>query len=57
MKFTVKKRVDKLGRIVLPKSMRENYGIMLGDAVDLIACDEGIIIVKSTEEKKKVSKD
>lgn len=57
MKFTVKKRVDKLGRIVLPKSMRENYGIILGDAVDLIACDEGIIIVKSTEEKKKGSKD
>lgn len=57
MKFTVKKRVDKLGRIVLPKSMRENYGIMLGEAVDLIACDEGILIVKSTEEKPKGKKD
>ena len=57
MKFTVKKRVDKLGRIVLPKSMRENYGIMLGEAVDLIACDEGILIVKSVEEKHKGKKD
>ena len=57
MKFTVKKRVDKLGRIVLPKSMRENYGIILGDAVDLIACDEGILIVKSREEKHKGKKD
>lgn len=57
MKFTVKKRVDKLGRIVLPKSMRENYGITLCDTVDLVACDEGIIIVKSTEEKKKGNED
>ena len=57
MKFTVKKRVDKLGRIVLAKNMRENYGIALSDAVDLIACDEGIIIVKSAEEKKKGNED
>lgn len=57
MNFTVRKQIDKLGRIVLPKEMRENYDIELGDDVDLIACDEGIMIVKSVKKNKKENKD
>jgi bifunctional DNA-binding transcriptional regulator/antitoxin component of YhaV-PrlF toxin-antitoxin module len=43
MKFTVKKRVDKLGRIVLPKNMREtaeaigNYKKFIYDKYNTIA--------------------
>ena len=56
MNFTVRKQIDKLGCIVLPKGMREIYDIELGDDVDLIACDEGIMIVKSVKKNRKEKK-
>ena len=48
MKYTVEKKIDSLGRIVLPKEMREYYGIALGDSLNLIPTEEGILIVKPT---------
>ena len=43
----IKKRIDKLGRIVLPKDMRELYGIDDGDSVEMIPTEEGIVIRKT----------
>lgn len=48
MRYTVEKKIDNLGRIVLPKEMREYYGISLGDSLNLIPTEEGILIVKPT---------
>ena len=53
MSFVMKKRVDNLGRIVLPKNMRDYYRISLNDRVNLIPTDAGILITKSDEEDVK----
>ena len=44
MSFVIKRRVDELGRIVLPKDMRNFYGINKGDALEIVANEEGILI-------------
>ena len=53
-KIGVLKEFDKLGRIVIPKELRERYG--LTQTVEIIATKEGILL-KSQEyvlvEKKK----
>jgi len=46
MNFLVVKTIDNLGRIVLPKNMRDYYGILLNGKVKLIATDEGVLITK-----------
>lgn len=46
MKFTIKRTVDELGRIVLPKDMRVHFNINSGDALEIIAIKDGIIIRK-----------
>ncbi|MBE6532092.1 MAG: AbrB/MazE/SpoVT family DNA-binding domain-containing protein [Ruminococcaceae bacterium] len=48
MRYTVEKKIDNLGRIVLPKGMREYYDISLNDRLNLIPTEEGILIVKSS---------
>ena len=46
MEYGVEKMVDKLGRVVLPKNMRDYYGISLNEKIKLIPTDSGILIVK-----------
>ena len=41
-KIGVIKGFDKLGRIVIPKELRERYN--LGDNVEIIACQEGVLL-------------
>lgn len=41
-KIGVIKDFDKLGRLVIPKSMRERYGIM--DKAEIVATKDGILI-------------
>ena len=55
MKYSVQKTIDALGRIVLPKSIREYYGINLNDKLNLIPTDKGILITKAekNEQEKK----
>ena len=38
------RRVDDLGRIVLPMEIRTAYGIEDGDALDVIATPDGILL-------------
>jgi AbrB family looped-hinge helix DNA binding protein len=44
MKNTVgiKKEIDRIGRIVIPKEFRERYG--LADEVEIVATEAGILI-------------
>lgn len=51
MEYAVEKKVDSLGRIVLPKSMREYYGIVLGDKIKLVPIENGILIVNASADK------
>ena len=57
MSFTIKKNVDKLGRIVLSKNMRDYYGISLTDKVDMIPTERGILIVKSSDDRNSCDAD
>ena len=51
MIFAIRRCVDNLGRIVLPKDMRKCFDLKSGDLLELIATDEGILIKKAVEEK------
>ena len=44
MRYTVEKKIDNLGRIVLPKGMREYYDISLNDTLNLIPTEEGYLL-------------
>ena len=47
MKFEMKRKIDELGRIVLPIDMRNYYKIANGDSVVLLPVREGIQIAKA----------
>lgn len=49
MKFAIKRCVDNLGRIVLPKDMRNFFQINAGDALEVIATEDGIFLKKAIE--------
>ena len=53
-KVGVLKDVDKLGRIVIPKELRERYGFC--ERVELIALKEGILICNQSYELTKREK-
>ena len=46
MEYKIIKKVDKLGRMVLPKEMRKCYGIELNEGVEIIPTESGILIRK-----------
>ncbi len=50
MEFKIVKAVDKLGRIVLPKSMRDYYN--LNENVTLTATKYGILISREDDSTK-----
>ena len=47
MEFEMKRKIDELGRIVLPIDMRTYYEIASGDSVVLLPVREGIQIAKA----------
>ncbi len=53
MKFRFEKKIDNLGRIVIPKSIRDFCGIELNDELILIPCENGVLITKKEESKDK----
>ena len=57
MKFLIKKTIDRLGRIVIPKNLREYYEIQLGDELALIPTDEGILLINPNEKKPRDKKE
>ncbi len=52
MNFSIKKSLDTLGRIVIPKNLREYYDIKLGEELSLVPTEDGILIVKKKGDKK-----
>ena len=48
------RRVDKLGRIMVPKSIRNEYGIGEKDAVEIFTRDEMIVIKKYVSENGEI---
>ena len=51
--FRIIRQVDKLGRIVIPKDVRTHLGIEAGAFVELIVCDEGVLLRTIKDEKMK----
>lgn len=38
------RRIDELGRIVIPKEVRKQFGMEVGDPLEIIPTNEGVII-------------
>lgn len=53
MYFTIKRCVDELGRIVLPKDMRNHYGIKTGDMLEVIPAEDGVLLKVPCENDQK----
>ncbi len=53
MYFAIKRSVDELGRIVLPKDVRNHYGIKTGDMLEVIPAEDGVLLKISFENDKK----
>ena len=58
--FYTEKKIDLLGRVVIPKELRDFYGINLGSILKLNPTDDGILITagddsdtQSTKKKEK----
>ena len=47
MKFEIKRKIDELGRIVLPIDLRRYYGIENGDTIVLLPVRDGIQVAKA----------
>ncbi len=43
------RRVDELGRVVLPKELRGRFGIVDGDAVEIWVQDDQVMLAKHIE--------
>jgi AbrB family looped-hinge helix DNA binding protein len=56
MKFENKRCVDELGRIVLPRDMREYYGINTGDELEIVALGDGIWLRASNKNEDRIDK-
>ena len=46
MDFGIHKKIDSLGRIVLPKEIRDTYQLSNGDTVEIVPTENGILIKK-----------
>ena len=48
----VTRKIDELGRIVIPKEIRKNLGIRDGESLEIYTSDDSIILKKYYEVKK-----
>ena len=49
MTFVIKRKIDELGRLVLPIDHRNHYNISSGDAVSITIVNKGFLVKKVTE--------
>ena len=52
--MSVKTKIDRAGRLVIPKDLRERYGFHEGTEVEIIAVPDGIALVPSRSERRLV---
>lgn len=50
-KVGIIRKIDELGRIVIPKEFRDNFNMKEGDKLEIIADKEGQVILKKFERK------
>ena len=53
MKFSVIKTIDGVGRMVLPKSIRDYYGIVKDDKLLVTPTESGILITRLEDSKER----
>ena len=56
MNFAVTKRIDRLGRILIPKELRNFYGLDENDTLRLVATDSGILLVKERTDESSIKR-
>ena len=44
MKLKIIRQIDELGRVVIPKDLREQYGLKPGKKIYFEACNDGILL-------------
>ncbi|MBQ7352503.1 MAG: AbrB/MazE/SpoVT family DNA-binding domain-containing protein [Clostridia bacterium] len=49
--FVITKKFDSLGRVVIPKNMREHYGFESNRIVQVIPQKDGVLIVSCKKQK------
>jgi AbrB family looped-hinge helix DNA binding protein len=54
-KIGIIKKIDKLGRLVIPKSYRERAG--LGEEVEVVLTQEGVLVRKRKIDEKNAGSD
>lgn len=50
--FTFHRSIDKMGRIVIPRDLRQAVGLTAGDGVTIRITEEGILLCPDKKEKK-----
>ena len=54
--MSVKTKIDGAGRLVIPKELRDRYGLDEGTDVEIIAVPDGITLVPTRAERRFVRK-
>lgn len=50
--MSLKTTIDRAGRLVIPKAIRERYGLDEGAEVEIIAAPDGITLIPSRTERR-----
>lgn len=51
--FIKKKKMDNLGRVVIPKDMREHYNLYPNELVKVVPTENGILLISERTETDK----
>lgn len=43
----ITRKIDQVGRVVIPSEIREKFGMEIGDKLEFYAVENGILLVKS----------
>jgi AbrB family looped-hinge helix DNA binding protein len=52
--MTITTKIDRAGRIVIPKSLRERYGLDEGVEIELLAVPDGITLVPALRAERTI---
>ncbi|MBO5439799.1 MAG: AbrB/MazE/SpoVT family DNA-binding domain-containing protein [Clostridia bacterium] len=44
-KYVITREMDKLGRIVIPADMRKHFGFNIGDKIQIVPAENGILLI------------